>query len=537
MPVNVEHCARGLIVEAVPSNMAQISFVGEVVHYQISPMKRAQKELTIRERLKALKELDSGSSVRDVASKYGASVGAVQNWKKNRQAYEDMAKNNQNIDMKRTSRLDGNSADLDERVYNWFITARSRNIPISGPIIQAKAREVASAIGLNDFKASNGWLEAFRTRHCIVFRALSGESANVDLQTVEDWKLKMEMLLDGYESRDIWNLDETGLFWRLLPSASLDQKSKQSKGGKHAKERLTVCLLCSCLGEKFKPLVIGKSNMPRAFNKTLPSNVIWRANAKAWMTGALFFNYMESFNAFIKTQHRKVVLLLDNAPVHGEIDMECVKLVFLPATTTSVTQPLDAGIIKNFKVKYRSQLMMHVLSAVDNTELNGDEIVKSVTLKHATHWIPLAWNQVSESTIQNCFGHVGVGEPRHSTVNNVDEEEFYDMAETLGLEEVVAEENVAVFDEFSGDWESQILHPNNAIDDEEDNIEESDELPPRPTIKDVLESLRVLQNFALYEQLDEGEDAIYTLQKKLLKLRVESMRDSKITHFFKRIDQ
>ena len=92
MPVNVEHCARGLIVEAVPSNMAQISFVGEVVHYQISPMKRAQKELTIRERLKALKELDSGSSVRDVASKYGASVGAVQNWKKNRQAYEDMAK-------------------------------------------------------------------------------------------------------------------------------------------------------------------------------------------------------------------------------------------------------------------------------------------------------------------------------------------------------------------------------------------------------------------------------------------------------------
>ena len=122
-------------------------------------------------------------------------------------------------------------------------------------------------------------------------------------------------------------------------------------------------------------------------------------------------------------------------------------------------------------------------------------------------------------------------------MNNVDEEEFYDMAETLGLEEVVAEENVAVFDEFSGDWESQILHPNNAIDDEEDNIEESDELPPRPTIKDVLESLRVLQNFALYEQLDEGEDAIYTLQKKLLKLRVESMRDSKITHFFKRIDQ
>jgi len=55
--------------------------------------------------------------------------------------------------------VSGNSKVIDERVYKWFANAHCQNIPISSPILQTKALQVAANIGLNDFRASNGWLD------------------------------------------------------------------------------------------------------------------------------------------------------------------------------------------------------------------------------------------------------------------------------------------------------------------------------------------------------------------------------------------
>jgi hypothetical protein len=74
-------------------------------------------------------------------------------------------------------------------------------------------------------------------------------------------------------------------------------QGEKCKVGKLAKEGLTITLLCSTTGEKFKPLVIGKSQMPQTFNKQLPRRVIWKANSKAWMIGTIFMEYLQKFNA------------------------------------------------------------------------------------------------------------------------------------------------------------------------------------------------------------------------------------------------
>jgi hypothetical protein len=55
---------------------------------------------------------------------------------------------------------------------------------------------------------------------------------------------------------------------------SLVLQGKKCKANKLAKQRLTITFLCLATGEKFKPLVIGESQMPRAFNKQLPRRVI-----------------------------------------------------------------------------------------------------------------------------------------------------------------------------------------------------------------------------------------------------------------------
>ncbi|VDI00273.1 Hypothetical predicted protein [Mytilus galloprovincialis] len=52
--------------------------------------------------------------------------------------------------------------ELNDLVFQWFKQARAKNIPLSGPIIQEKALELAETLDLTDFKASNGWLESWR---------------------------------------------------------------------------------------------------------------------------------------------------------------------------------------------------------------------------------------------------------------------------------------------------------------------------------------------------------------------------------------
>ena len=47
----------------------------------------------------------------------------------------------------------------------------------------------------------------------------------------------------GYEAKDAWNLDETGCFWRALPQKGFGVKGQECKGGKKAKQRVTIAFI------------------------------------------------------------------------------------------------------------------------------------------------------------------------------------------------------------------------------------------------------------------------------------------------------
>jgi hypothetical protein len=51
------------------------------------------------------------------------------------------------------------------------------------------------------------------------------------------------------------------------------------------------------------------------------------------------------------------------------MELSNVKLVFLPPNMIVGTQPLDSGIIRNFKGKYRKMLLKFLLSHEDMTTL------------------------------------------------------------------------------------------------------------------------------------------------------------------------
>ena len=84
-----------------------------------------------------------------------------------------------------------------------------------------------------------------------------------------------------------------------------------------------------------------------------------------------------------------------------------IKIVFLPANTTSVLQPLDLGIIQNFKVHYHKLLFRFVLAKIEECT-SASEITKSVTILHAIRWVAEAWKRVASDTTKKCFRKAGI---------------------------------------------------------------------------------------------------------------------------------
>ena len=94
-------------------------------------------------------------------------------------------------------------------------------------------------------------------------------------------------------------------------------------------------------------------------------------------------------------EDRKILLSIGNAPRHPEPFIDCfshVEIVFFPKNAAFKLKPLDAGIIKSFKVFYRKQLLQHVLARI-KPESKASYVISSVDLLKSIGWVMDAWRK------------------------------------------------------------------------------------------------------------------------------------------------
>ena len=109
--------------------------------------------------------------------------------------------------------------------------ACSKNIYFNGPILIAKAKEIAGLLSKPDFEGSSGWFTCWKKRYNIKRLTICGESDDVSGDTVTSWKERLPKILD---KEDIYNLDETGCFWKALPTRGFGERGKNAKGERKA---------------------------------------------------------------------------------------------------------------------------------------------------------------------------------------------------------------------------------------------------------------------------------------------------------------
>jgi hypothetical protein len=144
---------------------------------------------------------------------------------------------------------------------------------------------------------SQGWLEKFKDRHGIKSFCRFGESGVLDMETVGAVLLDIHAVVDACAKKDVFNMDEIGLCWRLQVNNSL--ATHQLEGWKINKERITL-FICANLdsSEKIPLTIIDKHLNPRCFKginrDTLGAH--YHANAKVWMTQNVFRLWLLDFD-------------------------------------------------------------------------------------------------------------------------------------------------------------------------------------------------------------------------------------------------
>ncbi|UYV77755.1 hypothetical protein LAZ67_15002168 [Cordylochernes scorpioides] len=300
----------------------------------------------------------------------------------------------------------GKFSDLEDALFNWFTQKRANNIIITDDLLREKAKKTWRAFGRTRKFRVQQW--RFKGRFHISQRRLCGEGASISPAIIDEHLTNLNSILanSGYDPANIYNSDETGLFFQLIPDRTLAHKDENCRGVKRMKQRITVLLCCnSTETDKRRLLIIGKSAKPRCFRNFSPHfYCTYTSNSKAWMTSSIFQEWLLEFNKQLVSEGRRILLLLDNATSHcvPNDGLSNIKIHFLPPNMTASLQPLDSGIIKSFKAQYRKlqfQKMVELADAHLPTELRLD---------YAVRYCKMAWDSVSPDSISNCWNHTGI---------------------------------------------------------------------------------------------------------------------------------
>jgi len=245
-------------------------------------MSQKRKQISLELKLEVLKRFKSGEKAVDIARNLSLAPTTVRTiCNRDAEQIKEFAKTSTPLQSKQTSTKVRSSimVKMESLLSIWIENQNQRRMPLSKMIIQNKALSIfndikknspsSSGKNLEKFKASQGWFERFKSRAKLHNVVLKGEAASADIAAANKFKIELKAIIEEgcYSSKQILNVDETGLYWKRLPGRTFISKTEKScPGYKVSKDRLTLLLGGNVEGDfKFKPFLIHHSENPRAF--------------------------------------------------------------------------------------------------------------------------------------------------------------------------------------------------------------------------------------------------------------------------------
>ncbi|NXM72833.1 TIGD4 protein, partial [Serilophus lunatus] len=480
---------------------------------------RRKKSISIEEKIDIISAVESGERKADIAAKYGIKKNSLSSIMKNKdkvlEAFETLR-----FDPKRKRLRTAFHADLEEALMKWCRIAQCLKVPVNGPMLRLKANDFAQKLGHSDFKCSNGWLDRFKSRYGLVFRAQPVEAAapaTVDAPALSNQN-RLPCYLNDYQPKNVFHIQETGLLYQMLPRNTFAFKGETCSVGKLSKERITVVVGTNMDGsEKLPLLVIGEDKSPRSFEDVKSLPVDYEANDRAWITPEVFERWMHKLDGRFQAQQRRVVILVDSLPAHTEVkNLKSVKLMSFPPDSSSCVA-MKQGVIRSLKVKYRHRLLKRFVDCVEGNK----EFM--LPLLDAIEMLYLCWREVTPETIVKSYDGAGFKLETETNGNDKEVDSDFDLiahAQAVGVEfpEGLSLEEYAALDDSLVTYE---VPTNNGItcakesasnkagtffgdedEDEGDQCQGAEQ--PLPSKNEALSALDTLRKFVRSQDTDDS---------------------------------
>ena len=114
---------------------------------------------------------------------------------------------------------------MEKALYKWILKQRNQNVPISVDIVKSKARKLHKKIREKEgsFHASNGWVSNFKKRYGLRHLKICGEKLSDKSSSVDPFLTQLQNKIKEMSllPEQIYNADESGLFFRQIPNKTL----------------------------------------------------------------------------------------------------------------------------------------------------------------------------------------------------------------------------------------------------------------------------------------------------------------------------
>ena len=241
---------------------------------------------------------------------------------------------------------------------------------------------------LTELKFPNrNWFFRFKKRNALKRKKQVGDAPTVNLNEHAERIIELRGIIAQYLPEHVFNFDETSLYyngWNTHYYTIDDMDVAKKK----CKNKVTLAMCANSLGEVIEPIIIGKNSARNV------SNELYHQTKNGWMTKNIFQEFVDQWNEKLVQDGIEILLLVDNFSGHKVDEPSNIRIEFLPANTTSKVQPLDLGVIANFKHYFRQVRESDEFCEIDR--LSMDQCFE-ITVK--------ALEKMTEITFTNCFNN------------------------------------------------------------------------------------------------------------------------------------
>ena len=124
---------------------------------------------------------------------------------------------------------------LEQALSYWVEQVTAAAVEFNEHLIKEKGKEFAKLLGMheNEMQFSNGWIQKFKKRNQLRVYSdrLHGEAGSVSIERLPEARRKLKEIISQFnpDYDDVYNADETGLFFRMTPNQTLAKRRNAGK--------------------------------------------------------------------------------------------------------------------------------------------------------------------------------------------------------------------------------------------------------------------------------------------------------------------